>query len=65
MGFVEQVVLISAACCGIGRATAEIMMREGAVVVGVDNDDGITVLYEFYIAAQAAKLAHDAIGKGE
>jgi NAD(P)-dependent dehydrogenase (short-subunit alcohol dehydrogenase family) len=38
MRFEQQVAVITAAGSGIGRATAEIMAREGAVVVGVDND---------------------------
>src|SRR5712671_3321432 len=32
--------VITAFANGIGRATAEIMAREGAVVVGVDNHQG-------------------------
>jgi NAD(P)-dependent dehydrogenase (short-subunit alcohol dehydrogenase family) len=40
MRFANQVALITAAGSGIGHATAEIMAREGAVVVGVDNDAG-------------------------
>jgi NAD(P)-dependent dehydrogenase (short-subunit alcohol dehydrogenase family) len=38
MRFKDKVALITAAASGIGRATAEIMAREGAVIVGVDND---------------------------
>jgi NAD(P)-dependent dehydrogenase (short-subunit alcohol dehydrogenase family) len=38
MRFTGKVALITAAASGIGRATAEIMAREGAVVVAVDID---------------------------
>ncbi len=38
MRFKDRVALITAAASGIGRATAEIMAAEGAVVVAVDND---------------------------
>jgi NAD(P)-dependent dehydrogenase (short-subunit alcohol dehydrogenase family) len=37
MRFKDKIALITAAANGIGRATAEIMAREGAVVVCVDN----------------------------
>jgi NAD(P)-dependent dehydrogenase (short-subunit alcohol dehydrogenase family) len=37
MRFTDKVALITAAANGIGRATGEIMAREGAVVVCVDN----------------------------
>jgi NAD(P)-dependent dehydrogenase (short-subunit alcohol dehydrogenase family) len=37
MRFTNKVALITAAANGIGRATAEIMVREGATVVAVDN----------------------------
>jgi NAD(P)-dependent dehydrogenase (short-subunit alcohol dehydrogenase family) len=37
MRFDEKIALITAAANGIGRATAEIMAREGAVVICVDN----------------------------
>src|SRR6266849_4392647 len=37
MRFTDKVAVITACANGIGRATAEIMAREGAVVVGVDN----------------------------
>jgi len=38
MRFKDRVALITAAASGIGRATAEIMAAEGAVVVAVDNN---------------------------
>jgi NAD(P)-dependent dehydrogenase (short-subunit alcohol dehydrogenase family) len=38
MRFIDKVAIITAAASGIGRATAEIMAREGAVVIAVDND---------------------------
>jgi len=37
MRFTNQVALITAAANGIGRATADIMVREGATVIAVDN----------------------------
>jgi NAD(P)-dependent dehydrogenase (short-subunit alcohol dehydrogenase family) len=39
MRFKDKVALITAVGSGIGRATAGIMAREGAVIVGVDNDE--------------------------
>src|SRR3954468_21676863 len=39
MRFQDKVALITAAASGIGRATADIMAREGAVVVAVDNNE--------------------------
>ena len=38
MRFKDKVAVITAVGSGIGRATAEIMAAEGAVIVGVDND---------------------------
>jgi NAD(P)-dependent dehydrogenase (short-subunit alcohol dehydrogenase family) len=38
MRFADQVALITAAASGIGRATAEIMAAEGAIVIAADND---------------------------
>jgi NAD(P)-dependent dehydrogenase (short-subunit alcohol dehydrogenase family) len=38
MRFQDRVALITAAGSGIGRATAEIIGREGGLVVGVDTD---------------------------
>lgn len=40
MRFQNKVALITAAANGIGRATAAIMVREGATVVAVDNNQG-------------------------
>lgn len=40
MRFTDQVALITAAGSGIGKATAEIMAGEGAIVVAVDTDQG-------------------------
>ena len=39
MRFQDKVALITAAASGIGRATADIMAREGAIVVAVDNNE--------------------------
>ncbi len=39
MRFQDKIALITAAASGIGRATADIMAREGAVVVAVDNNE--------------------------
>jgi NAD(P)-dependent dehydrogenase (short-subunit alcohol dehydrogenase family) len=38
MRFTDKIALITAAASGIGRATADIMAREGAIVVAVDNN---------------------------
>ena len=38
MRFTDRVAIITAAASGIGRATADIMAREGAIVVTVDID---------------------------
>src|ERR1700738_5651563 len=37
MRFTDKVAVITAFANGIGRATAEIMAREGAIVVGIDH----------------------------
>ena len=38
MRFHDKVALITAAASGIGRASADIMAREGAVILAVDNN---------------------------
>jgi len=40
MRFKGKIALITACASGIGRATADIMAREGATIVGVDNNQG-------------------------
>lgn len=40
MRFTNKVAVITAAANGIGRATAQIMVREGATVIAVDNHQG-------------------------
>lgn len=40
MRFKNRIALITAAANGIGRATAAIMVREGATVIAVDNNQG-------------------------
>ena len=37
MRFTDKVAVVTAFANGIGRATAEIMSREGAFVIGIDN----------------------------
>src|SRR5881296_2817459 len=39
MRFQDKVALITAAASGIGRATADIIAREGGIVVAVDNNE--------------------------
>ena len=51
MRFAGKVALITAAANGIGRATAAIMVREGATVIAVDNhqarlDEAVPALRE-------------------
>jgi NAD(P)-dependent dehydrogenase (short-subunit alcohol dehydrogenase family) len=39
MRFKDKVAMITAVGSGIGRATADIMAKEGAVIIGIDNDE--------------------------
>jgi 3-oxoacyl-[acyl-carrier protein] reductase len=39
LGLKNRVAIVAASSQGIGRATADIMASEGAVIVGVDNDE--------------------------
>src|SRR5207244_11529706 len=39
MRFQDKVALITAAASGIGHATADIIAREGGIVVAVDNNE--------------------------
>jgi NAD(P)-dependent dehydrogenase (short-subunit alcohol dehydrogenase family) len=68
MRFADKVALITAAASGIGRATAEIMAREGAIVVAVDNhrsrlDDTVAALRAAGGRAQAQLC--DALDEGQ
>ena len=38
MRFADKVAIVTAVASGIGRATADIMAREGATIIGVDNN---------------------------
>jgi NAD(P)-dependent dehydrogenase (short-subunit alcohol dehydrogenase family) len=38
MRFTDKIALITAVASGIGRATADIMGREGAIIIGIDNN---------------------------
>ena len=40
MRFEAKIALITAAGAGIGKATTEIMVREGATVIAVENQQG-------------------------
>ncbi len=62
MRFTNKVALITAAANGIGRATAAIMVREGATVIAVDNNQGR--LDEAVPALQRAGAQGEGKGKG-
>src|SRR5690348_9206885 len=68
MRFTGKVAVITAVANGIGRAAAEIMAREGAVVIGVDNhrerlDSGIAALRS--AGGQAHGKLCDALDQGQ
>jgi NAD(P)-dependent dehydrogenase (short-subunit alcohol dehydrogenase family) len=68
MRFTDKVAVITAFANGIGRATAEIMAREGAIVVGVDNhrdrlETAVTALRE--AGGRAHGRLCDALDQGQ
>jgi NAD(P)-dependent dehydrogenase (short-subunit alcohol dehydrogenase family) len=68
MRFKDKVAVITAFANGIGRATAEIMAREGAIVVGVDNhpdrlETAVAALHG--IAGRAHGRQCDALDQGQ
>ena len=56
MRFTNKVALITAAANGIGRATAEIMVREGATVIATDIDEKGLATLKSEGVAEATKL---------
>jgi NAD(P)-dependent dehydrogenase (short-subunit alcohol dehydrogenase family) len=68
MRFKDKVVLITAAASGIGRATAEIMGREGGIVIAVDNNAArldATVGAILDAGGQAHAYPADALDEGQ
>ena len=65
MRFTDKVALITAAANGIGRATAEIMAREGATVICVDNHPGRLDAAVSALGAQAHGQLCDALDQGQ
>ncbi|NQV59627.1 MAG: SDR family NAD(P)-dependent oxidoreductase, partial [Alphaproteobacteria bacterium] len=54
MRFQNQVAVITAAGAGIGKATAEIMVQEGATVIAIDVDNArLEALKEAMVGAGA------------
>ena len=65
MRFKDKIALITAAANGIGRATAEIMAREGAVVVCVDNHPERLDAAVSALGGQAHGRLCDALDQGQ
>ncbi len=65
MRFNNKVAVITAAANGIGRATAEIMAREGAVVVCVDNNSERLSAAVAALGEQAHGRLCDALDQGQ
>ena len=56
MRFQDQVAVITAAGAGIGKATAEIMVQEGATVIAIDVDGSRLDALEAELSGAAGKL---------
>ena len=56
MRFQNQVAVITAAGAGIGKATAEIMVQEGATVIAIDVDNSRLAALTEALASAAGKL---------
>jgi NAD(P)-dependent dehydrogenase (short-subunit alcohol dehydrogenase family) len=65
MRFKDKIALITAAANGIGRATADIMVREGAVVICVDNHPERLDAAVRALGAQAHGRLCDALDQGQ
>ena len=59
MRFTDKVAVITAFANGIGRATAEIMAREGAIVVGASDENGLTKPKAFVVAKPGIRADED------